>query len=1300
MCWLMIGSYTAVGQTASSTEGCAELTVQFTAPQADSYFWVFDDGPASVSTLQNPEHAYIQPGTYMVQLFDREGGTQVGEDIEITVFPAVEININADVREGCAPLEVNFTSTINVHPDIEVQDIVWTFGDGSSASGQNTTYTYPENGIFTVSIKVIANDSIKCDEPVIFEDYIALEGAQVRFAINQTSSCDVPTDFVFTSTTNTEPGSTFFWDFGNNQTSNEEGPHTITYSDAGLFFPALTVTSPTGCVNTTERTINLGAPVIIPAYPDTVCLGVSTFLSQNTIAEDFFWDFSGADIDSTVFGTTTEVKRPVVTFTEEGLQTFELTATALDGCQTTETLSVFVFQPDASYTLGPDITCTDPILVSYDADVTDYLFYTFNSDVTGGGVDVKRSSSMGANIYEQPDRDEFYVNTQDSITTRLIVTSSQGCMDTVSQKFFLQRPEAFFLPDVVTGCIPFEVNFEDNSFSDFDIIERDWDFGDGNTASFGMNDTMISHTYTTTGIHEVQLTIRDESGCIDISRKVEILAIDKIVIPAPPPPPCPPEPVFCVGDSVSLLVLTDQVINNLHIESDDGRFDHCWREQTAVHTFQFPGEYTLDATYEFRTIFIDSLLGCSYRVIGSRSDIDFSLDCSDPYLVNLSGRNSINADEFTWFIGEEMISTEESLTYTFPERGEYTVYLDTRQDGVGCMHRDSALIHITEIKAELNIAAQSCASSPTLLDASASQDVHNLCQAGYTWLFENQRPREVDDAVLSHTLLPGFQEVSLVVEDINGCRDTISGNTTAFALESDFTADTLICLPSDVDFTNLSTGDTTIVNYAWDFGASTSNEENPTHEFTPEDYDPELMGDSITVLLVVEDAIGCVDSTTFLIETYDIVSFVSLDNGPNICQNETIGFDATDFTQDGSFLTYDWDFGVHGTSTLSNPSVVFTEAGDQLVTLTFTEDATGCMGMVDTLIRVAAKPIADFVSNQDSVDIICFPEQFTFTNTSVTDTVSVFQWDFGNGSESDLENPVIPFDKGTFEVELIVTTVQGCKDTTATSYTLVGPEGSFTVDKETICPGESVTFTLIDAIDVENYTWDFGDGVQVDNQSPVTHTYDPSSSVGLFTPTLILRSDDDGCELIQDIPITVSSITADFVATTGLCPGEISFESDFVNPQSIIWDIDGQIVQGTSNPSVSISSDEPTIDVTLSVTDAFGCEVERMQVVDNPDLDASSIKFPNVFSPNGDDVNPVFNIVFDENALVSDVNVVEFRVYNRWGELLYNNENPTLGWDGRYKGIIVPPDVYAYYIEVAIDGCASRSKKGNVTVLK
>ena len=99
-------------------------------------------------------------------------------------------------------------------------------------------------------------------------------------------------------------------------------------------------------------------------------------------------------------------------------------------------------------------------------------------------------------------------------------------------------------------------------------------------------------------------------------------------------------------------------------------------------------------------------------------------------------------------------------------------------------------------------------------------------------------------------------------------------------------------------------------------------------------------------------------------------------------------------------------------------------------------------------------------------------------------------------------------------------------------------------------------------------------------------------------------------------------------------------------------------------------------------------------------LNSNSLKFPNVFSPNGDALNPTFNIVYDENTFTGELNIIEFRVYDRWGELLYNNENPAVGWDGRYKGAIVPPDIYAYYIEVSIDGCSHRSKKGNVTVIK
>ena len=398
-------------------------------------------------------------------------------------------------------------------------------------------------------------------------------------------------------------------------------------------------------------------------------------------------------------------------------------------------------------------------------------------------------------------------------------------------------------------------------------------------------------------------------------------------------------------------------------------------------------------------------------------------------------------------------------------------------------------------------------------------------------------------------------------------------------------------------------------------------------------------------------------------------------------------------------MTYEWDFGINGSSNEDMPSVVFTESGNQLVTLTYTEDATGCQGTLDTVINVLPTPEASFITDQDSAEFICFPEQIQFTNTSIVEAENAFyMWDFGNGAMSDIEDPLIPFDKGSYEVQLIILTQDGCSDTTTQTYVLVGPEGDFTVDKENICPGEEITFTLENPVDLFSYTWDFGDGVQIDDQSPVTHIYDPQSSVNMFTPTLILRSDENGCELIQNIPINVSSISANFTDTTGICPGEISFLSEFVNPQTIEWIIDGQVITGDPNPSVAIQSDRETIEVELNVTDANGCAVKRVRTIVNPEK--GLIQYPNVFSPNGDALNATFNVVYDQNDFAGQLNIVEFKVYNRWGELLYNNETPDTGWDGRYQGDVVPADIYAYFIEVSIDGCSLPMKKGNVTVIK
>ena len=442
------------------------------------------------------------------------------------------------------------------------------------------------------------------------------------------------------------------------------------------------------------------------------------------------------------------------------------------------------------------------------------------------------------------------------------------------------------------------------------------------------------------------------------------------------------------------------------------------------------------------------------------------------------------------------------------------------------------------------------------------------------------------------------------------------------------------------------------------------------------------------------------DTIAKTVSTYTITSEIELDNGPKICIDEIINFSATDYTENGSNLNFVWDFQNFGIFEEREPSILFDENGDIIATLNYTEVSTGCTGTLDTLINVFNAPISSFETNKDSLDVICFPDQIAFNNTSEEDGSVLHIWDFGNGATSNLENPVIPFDKGEWEVTFIVRSFFGCADTITRNIELVGPEGNFSIDKTFICPGEEITLTLENAVDVNSFTWDLGDGVQVDNVNPLTYTYNPQSSITSFTPTLILRTNEGGCEASQVLPIMISSLEGDFTYTTGRCPGEVSFESSFEGAQNYFWDIGGQIIEDVVNPSVSILSDDETINVFLSVTDSNGCLIERVQTVDIPNLKEQIPKFPNVFSPNGDDINPNFNPIYDETTLDSEIVVSDFRVYNRWGELLYNNENPFGGWDGSYKGEIVPPDVYAYFIQLDIDGCESISKKGNITVIK
>jgi gliding motility-associated-like protein len=85
---------------------------------------------------------------------------------------------------------------------------------------------------------------------------------------------------------------------------------------------------------------------------------------------------------------------------------------------------------------------------------------------------------------------------------------------------------------------------------------------------------------------------------------------------------------------------------------------------------------------------------------------------------------------------------------------------------------------------------------------------------------------------------------------------------------------------------------------------------------------------------------------------------------------------------------------------------------------------------------------------------------------------------------------------------------------------------------------------------------------------------------------------------------------------------------------------------------------------------------------------------PNAFSPNGDGVN--------ERIYVRGFGVAKmtWKIYNRWGVLVYLGTNLNEGWDGKYNGKIQPQEVYNYTLEIEFSDKAKAFKKGDITLLR
>jgi gliding motility-associated-like protein len=130
-----------------------------------------------------------------------------------------------------------------------------------------------------------------------------------------------------------------------------------------------------------------------------------------------------------------------------------------------------------------------------------------------------------------------------------------------------------------------------------------------------------------------------------------------------------------------------------------------------------------------------------------------------------------------------------------------------------------------------------------------------------------------------------------------------------------------------------------------------------------------------------------------------------------------------------------------------------------------------------------------------------------------------------------------------------------------------------------------------------------------------------------------------------------------------------------------------------SNPTVDPGTNEIYI---VTVTDKDGCtdsDTVSVRYIDP----AFELNIPNAFTPNNDGINDQFRPLM---SLPGDTNA-EWKLFNRFGNLMFSANNNKDGWDGNYNGQPQPPGNYIYMINLKTgDSCPARQYKGTVLLIR
>ncbi|OFY82870.1 MAG: hypothetical protein A3F72_01930 [Bacteroidetes bacterium RIFCSPLOWO2_12_FULL_35_15] len=270
---------------------------------------------------------------------------------------------------------------------------------------------------------------------------------------------------------------------------------------------------------------------------------------------------------------------------------------------------------------------------------------------------------------------------------------------------------------------------------------------------------------------------------------------------------------------------------------------------------------------------------------------------------------------------------------------------------------------------------------------------------------------------------------------------------------------------------------------------------------------------------------------------------------------------------------------------------------------------------------------------------------------------------------------------GTFPYT--ITTTGTCVQATATGTIIINsiPLTPNASSNSPICEGSALNLTT-NTVPGATYSWTGPNGFTSSTEDPIVSSNATAAMSGTYSVTVTVAgcTSPAGTTSVLVNPVPVASAGTDAMIISG---SSITLTAS--GGGTYLWSTGEATNPITVSPTV-------TTEYCVTVMDVNSCsdsDCVRITV----EIPCGNLFVPLAFSPNGDNENDVLSVYGD------CITYLEFAIFDRWGERVFETKDPANSWDGTYKGKKLDPAVFVYYLKATIKG-ESVKKHGNITLTK